>query len=113
MKQGKIPTFARSSLEDLRERLQISPAESQSIEQEVFAPVQKKQENLKKYEKALREALAEEGSLDSDWIWDELKRIQERYELQDEKVEPIRQKIIPEIQQQQKQKERQAQEEYN
>jgi hypothetical protein len=113
LKKGKIPTFARSSLEDLRERLQISPAESQSIEQEVFAPVQKKQENLKKYEKALREALAEEGSLDSDWIWDELKRIQERYELQDEEVEPIRQKIIPEIQQQQKQKERQAQEEYN
>ncbi|MDZ7970115.1 MAG: caspase family protein [Nostoc sp. DedSLP03] len=113
LKLGKIPLFARNSLEDLREKLQISQGESQSIEQEVFAPIQKKQENLKKYEKALREALAEEGSLDSDWIWDELKRIQERYELQDEEVEPIRQKIIPEIPQQELQKERQAQEEYN
>ncbi|WP_414541733.1 caspase family protein [Nostoc sp. CCY0012] len=113
LKRGKIPTFARSLLEELRQELQISQAESQLIEQEIFAPIQKKQENLKKYEKALKGALAEEGSLDSDWIWEELKRIQERYELQDEEVEPIRQKIIPEIQQQQKQKERQAQDEYN
>ena len=116
LKQGKIPTFARSSLEDLREKLQISQTDSQSIEYEVFAPIQKKQENLKKYERDLREALAEKGSLHSDWIWEELKRIQERYELQDEEVEPIKQKIIPEIQQQQLQKERQEQqeqEEYN
>lgn len=113
LKPGKIPLFALSSLEDLREKLQISLEEAQSIEGEVFSPIQKKQENLKKYEKALAQALAEEFSLDNDWIWEELKRIQERYELNDEEVEPIRQKIIPEIQQQQKQKERQQQEEYN
>jgi uncharacterized caspase-like protein len=47
LKQGKIPTFARSSLEDLRDKLQISQTDSQSIEYEVFAPIQKKQENLK------------------------------------------------------------------
>ncbi|AFZ14334.1 peptidase C14 caspase catalytic subunit p20 [Crinalium epipsammum PCC 9333] len=113
LKLGKIPLFALNWLEDERKRLQISQEEAQSIEGEVFAPLQNKQENLKKYEKALAQALAEGFSLDNDWIWEELKLIQKRYELTDEEVEPIREKIIPEIQQQQKQKEPQEQEEYN
>jgi uncharacterized caspase-like protein len=92
LKRGRIPNYARDRLENLREKLQISQDEAQLIEREVFAPLQQKQKNLKKYEKALREALAEEGSLDSNTI-EELKRYQQQLELQDEEIKAIEQQI--------------------
>ncbi|NJM88094.1 MAG: hypothetical protein HC847_13895 [Hydrococcus sp. RU_2_2] len=68
LKRGRIPNYVRDRLENLREKLQISQDEAQLIEREVFAPLRQKQENLKRYEKALRGALNEEGSLDSNAI---------------------------------------------
>lgn len=92
LKQGRIPDYARDRLENLREKLQISQDEAQLIEREVFAPLQQKQENLKRYEKALRAALAEEGSLDRNTI-EELKRYQQQLELLDEDVDAIAQQM--------------------
>jgi hypothetical protein len=91
-KYHQIPNFVRDRLENLREKLQISQDEAQLMEREVFAPLQQKQENLKRYEKALREALAEKRFLDSNAV-EELKRYQQQLELQDEDVEPIEQKF--------------------
>jgi tetratricopeptide (TPR) repeat protein len=88
LKRGRIPDYARDRLENLREKLQISQDEAQLIEREVFAPLQQKQENLKRYEKALRGALNEEGSLDSN-AREELKRYQQQLELQDEDIKAI------------------------
>jgi tetratricopeptide (TPR) repeat protein len=94
LKRGQIPNYVRDRLENLREKLQISQGEAQLIEQKVFAPLQQKQENLKKYEKALRQALAEEGSLDSNAV-EELKRYQQQLELQDEDIAQIEAQILP------------------
>ncbi|MCU0532513.1 MAG: tetratricopeptide repeat protein [Hydrococcus sp. Prado102] len=92
LKRGRIPNYVRDRLENLRDKLKISQDEAQLIERDVFAPLQQKQENLKRYEKALREALAEEGSLDRNTI-EELKRYQQQLELSDEDVEAIAQQI--------------------
>jgi tetratricopeptide (TPR) repeat protein len=92
LKQGLIPNYARDRLENLREKLQISQDEAQLIEREVFAPLQQKRENLKRYEKAARGALNEEGSLDRN-AREELKRYQQQLELQDEDIEAIEQQI--------------------
>jgi Caspase domain len=92
-KQGRIPDYARDRLEYWREKLQITQDEAQLIEREVFAPLQQKQENLKRYEKAFREALAEEGyPFDRNTI-EGLKRYQQQLELQDEDIKAIEQQI--------------------
>jgi uncharacterized caspase-like protein len=92
LKQGLIHDYARDRLENLREKLQISQDEAQLIEREVFAPLRQKQENIKRYEKAARAALNEEGSLDSN-AREELKRYQQQLELEDEDIKAVEQQI--------------------
>ena len=104
IKLGRIPSASRYYLQSRRQKLQISEDDALLIEKEVFAPVQKKKENLKKYEMAVKDFIAEEGSLDLDWIKDELERFQKELNLENIEVDAIKQKIT-EAQRQQKREE--------
>ncbi|MGK7940935.1 MAG: GUN4 domain-containing protein [Crocosphaera sp.] len=90
---GEITPSVRRRLENLRQKLNITPKEAQRIEQAVVKAIKRKQENLKEYESFSQDLLNDFGSLDNDFVREELKRYQEELELTDEDVEPIHREI--------------------
>lgn len=90
--QGKISEVGRVRLNRLSDQLGLSQAEALAIEENVFAPYKRKQENLKIYQQTLTKVLSKEGTLSSDTL-EELKALQQDLQLPNEVVELIPQKI--------------------
>ena len=94
-RQGEISRIARTALNKLATRLQLSPGATKSIEAEVLSPYEEHKANLKEYEEVLVEALEKESPL-SEVTREELKDLQQVLGLTDKDVARIKASILSE-----------------
>ena len=91
--EGNISFLNRIYLNQLRNNLSLSADEVSEIEFEVLQPYRQRQEKLQKYEEALSELIEQEYPI-SEKNRQGLKRLQEAYNLTDEDIASIEQRIF-------------------
>ena len=88
IRDGKVSIVGRRILLRRQRELGLSAQQAQQIENEVLEPLRIKQQNLKEYEEAFREAVEQETTL-SKLTREELKRFQELLRLRDKDIAAI------------------------
>ncbi len=91
--RGTISPAGRSILNTLRDRVGLSKAETDAIENQVLQPFRQRLENLQKYQEALVAELEQEYPLRSDTV-QTLKELQDILGLRQEDIAPIKQKAF-------------------
>jgi tetratricopeptide (TPR) repeat protein len=91
--RGTISPAGRSILDTLRDRLKLSQAETDEIENQVLQPFRQRLKNLQNYQEALSAELEQEYPLSAETV-QTLKDLQDILGLRQEDVAPIKQKAF-------------------
>ncbi len=92
--RGDISIVGRGILDELRESLELSPEETEIIEDKVLNPYRKYQEKGERYEQTLRAAIQQEYPLSNE-TREELERLQQILGLTQEDIELIEDRVVP------------------
>ncbi len=92
--RGDISIVGRRILDELRESLEISPEETEIIEDEILNPYRKYREKGETYEQTLRDAVQQEYPLSKE-TREELQRLQQILGLTMEDIELIENRVVP------------------
>ncbi|HYX15877.1 MAG TPA: substrate-binding domain-containing protein [Nostoc sp.] len=87
-KQGEISPINHTTLEELRDSLNVSSEEANAIEAEVLQPYVIRKQKLQRYQQALSKAIKRQNLL-SDEDWNDLGGLQQILRLRDEDVAPV------------------------
>ncbi|NES86364.1 MAG: caspase family protein, partial [Moorea sp. SIO2B7] len=109
--QGNIPEYMKPYLISKREKLGLSEEEARDIENKVFAEVIQKQKHLDTYRKAVHKAFPEGSDINNSFIWNNLKKYQIHFQLEDEDVSPIHQEVRARLENSEQKRKQQEEEE--